>query len=65
MIEHEKAISIIWAISQVVEIDDWAREDIAGLLDISPTEVEEWFEEAIDSFEDIEDTKVIFDQSLM
>ena len=50
------SISMLWAISQVVEIDEWEKEDISNLLGITILEVEEIFEEAQDEYDAIEDS---------
>tara|TARA_Y100001970_G_scaffold285306_1_gene404632 strand:+ start:1868 stop:2074 length:207 start_codon:yes stop_codon:yes gene_type:complete len=53
---NKQAISMLWAISQVVEIDEWEKEDISNLLGITILEVEEIFEEAQDEYDAIEDS---------
>lgn len=56
-----KAVSLLWAISQVVEISDWEREDIANVLGITIREVEDLLEEAEEDFNSIGDLEDTFE----
>ena len=53
MVYEKKLISLIWAINETVEIDEWALEDIATLLSIQATEVQELIEETVENFNEL------------
>ena len=63
--EHKTIISLIWAITETVEIDDWSTEDIATLLKVEPDEVVDLINEIRDAYyeiREIEDQTMSYDR---
>ena len=48
--ENEELISLVWAISETVEIDSWNTEDIANLLECESEEVVDLINQARDCY---------------
>ena len=53
MINEKKLISLIWAINEAVEIDEWALEDVASLLSIETSEVVDLISETVEYFNEL------------
>ena len=49
----KKLIALIWAINECVEIDEWALQDIAGMLSIEIDDVVDLIDETVENFNEM------------